>query len=53
MRFGGTLMAASGTFEYQSVLAKLIAQFLDVKCAGHAADCYDTATARPSSPGAL
>ena len=53
MRFGGTFMAASATCQYQGILAKLVAQFLDVKCPGHAADCYDTASGRPSSTGLL
>jgi hypothetical protein len=42
-------MAAGDALEDQGVLAKLIAQFVDVKSARHAADCYGTGAPRPSS----
>jgi hypothetical protein len=42
-------MTARRALEDQSILAKLIAQFVDMKSAEHGADCYDTAAARPSS----
>jgi hypothetical protein len=44
-------MAARRALEGQRVLAKLIAQFVDMKFAGHATDCYEAARASPSSTG--
>jgi hypothetical protein len=49
MRFRRPLVAARNAFEDQGVLAKFIAQFVDMKSGCHAADCYDTGAARPSS----
>jgi hypothetical protein len=49
MRLRRTLVAARNAFEDQGVLAKLIAQFVDMKSARHGADCYGTGAARPSS----
>jgi hypothetical protein len=51
MRLGSALMTADSAFEYQRILAKLIAQFVDTKSAGHAADCYEPPPRRPSSTG--
>ena len=42
-------MAARSALEHQRVLTKLIAQLVDVKSGRHAADCHETAAARPSS----
>src|ERR1700728_1427010 len=47
MRLRRTLMTALVAFEDQCVLAKLVAQFVDVKSAAHAADCCHTAPPRP------
>jgi hypothetical protein len=41
-------MPALGTFQYQSVLAELIAQFIDVKAGRHGADCC-----RPKGPASI
>lgn len=49
MRLSDSLMTTLRAFEYQGVLAKLIAQFVDRKFAGHIADCYDQERASPSS----
>lgn len=46
-------MPARSALEHQRVLTKLIAQLVDVKFGRHAADCYETAAARPSSTGIL
>jgi hypothetical protein len=46
-------MAARSALEHQRVLTKLIAQLMDVKFGRHAADCHETAAARPSSTGTL
>jgi hypothetical protein len=35
-------MTALRAFEYQRILAELIAQFVDMKFGGHGADCYDS-----------
>ena len=52
-RFRGALVAARSALEHQRVLTKLIAQLVDVKSGRHAADCHETAAARPSSTGIL
>lgn len=49
MRFRRPLVAACNALEDQGVLAKFIAQFVDMKSDCHAADCHDTGAARPSS----
>lgn len=49
VRFRGALVAACSALEHQRVLTKLIAQLVDVKSGRHAADCHETAAARPSS----
>jgi hypothetical protein len=49
MRLRRTLVAARNAIEDQGVLAKLIAQFVDMKSARHGANCYGTGAARPSS----
>jgi hypothetical protein len=52
-RFRGALVAARSALEHQCVLTKLIAQLVDMKSGRHAADCHETAAARPSSTGIL
>jgi len=52
-RFRGALVAARSALEHQRVLTKLIAQLVDVKSGRHAADCHETAVARPSSTGIM
>jgi hypothetical protein len=43
--FGFAFMPALRTLQHQSVLAELVAQFVDVKASGHGADCC-----RPAGP---
>jgi hypothetical protein len=46
-------VAARSALEHQRVLTILIAQLVDVKSGRHAADCHETAAARPSSTGIM
>ena len=48
-RLGSPFVAARGAFEDQRVLTELIAEFIDMKSAHHATNCYDTSQMRPSS----
>jgi hypothetical protein len=51
-KVNGPFMTARRAFEDQCVLTELIAKFLDMKSACHAANCCDTSQMRPSSMGA-
>jgi 6-phosphogluconolactonase len=48
-RLGFALVSALGTLQHQGVLAELIAQFVNMKVGGHAADCHGPMRSRPSS----
>ena len=48
-RLGRPFMAAGRAFEDQCVLTELIAKFLNMKSARHAANCCGTSQTRPSS----
>jgi hypothetical protein len=50
LRLGIPFITARRAFEHQRVLTELIAKFLDMKSARHAANCCDTSWTRPSSP---
>ena len=49
LRLGRPFMAACRALEDQRVLTELIAEFLDMRSARHAANCCDTSQMRPSS----
>ena len=49
MRLRRPFVPTFRTFEHESVLTKLIVQFIDSQFARHAADCHDMRLARPSS----
>jgi hypothetical protein len=49
MRFGRPLVTTFRTLEHESVLPKLVAQFIDPDFPRHGADCHESDSQRPSS----